>query len=138
MVVTDPPRGRTLIADWRIGRMSMPARPDIGSLLPLLITVGVLAGLAVMSALSPIAARGDYGQWLMTSRYYLGEGVPDYRTITALPPVVPLLIAGARSCRIPSRRSTSSPSASSWPWAVRSTPAGRSCSQADGSGRSAR
>jgi hypothetical protein len=96
MVVTDPPRGRTLMADWRIGRMPKLSGPELRSLLPLLITIGVLAGLAVMSLMSPIAARGDYGQWLMTSRYYLGEDVPDYRTITALPPVVPLFIAGVR------------------------------------------
>ncbi len=96
MVVTDPPRGETLAAGLRGGWLPRLTRPEIGPLLPLLVTIGLLAGLAVMSLLSPIAARGDYGQWLMTSRYYLGEDVPDYRTITALPPIVPGLIAGVR------------------------------------------
>ena len=32
----------------------------------------------------------------MTSRWYLGESVPAYRTISALPPVVPLLLAGVQ------------------------------------------
>ncbi|HEX7171128.1 MAG TPA: hypothetical protein VF365_00815 [Candidatus Limnocylindria bacterium] len=94
--MSDPPRGESLVAGWRVGRLARPSGPGIDALLPFLIVVGLLAGLAVMSALSPIAARGDYGQWLMTSRYYLGESVPDYRTITALPPIIPGLIAGVR------------------------------------------
>ena len=42
---------------------------------------------------TPIVARGDYGQWLMTSRYYLGQPIPDYRDVTALPPAVPIFLA---------------------------------------------
>ena len=45
MVVTDPPRDGTLAADWRVGRMPKVSRPEIVSLLPLMITLGVLAGL---------------------------------------------------------------------------------------------
>lgn len=36
---------------------------------------------------------GDYGQWLMVSRAYLGEDVPEYRDISAIPPLSPVLIA---------------------------------------------
>ena len=35
-------------------------------------------------------------QWLMTSRFYLGEDVPNYRDVLALPPLVPLALAGVR------------------------------------------
>jgi hypothetical protein len=53
----------------------------------------IIAGLALVLATTPIVGRGDYGQWLMTARYYLGEPVPDYRTISALPPLVPILLS---------------------------------------------
>ncbi len=62
----------------------------------LLMAVAVFVGLALVVASTPIAARGDYGQWLMTARYYLGEEVPGYRNISALPPLVPLLLAAAQ------------------------------------------
>jgi hypothetical protein len=32
----------------------------------------------------------------MTSRFYLGQNVPDYRSITALPPLIPFLLAATR------------------------------------------
>ena len=96
MVVTDPPRDGTLAADWRVGRMPKVSRPEI-RVAPATDDHARRSRRARGDVLlSPIAARGDYGQWLMTSRYYLGEDVPEYRTITALPPVVPLLIAGVR------------------------------------------
>lgn len=95
MVVSDHTSNRAYAAEWPASRVPGLPRPEL-HLLPLLITIGVLAGLALMSALAPIAARGDYGQWLMTSRYYLGEEVPDYRSVTALPPVVPMLLAAVR------------------------------------------
>lgn len=60
---------------------------------PLLITLAVVAGIAFVSVVTPIAGRGDYGQWLMTSRYYLGLDVPAYRSIGALPPLVPIAMA---------------------------------------------
>lgn len=64
--------------------------PDVLALLLIGATVTFVV------ARMPIDGRGDYGQWLMTSRYYLGQDVPDYRTITALPPLVPFLLAGTR------------------------------------------
>lgn len=95
MVVTDPPRDVYRAARWIPRRMPGIAIPTI-EILPLLITGAVLAGLTLVTVTTPIAGRGDYGQWLMTSRYYLGENVPDYRVITALPPVVPGLLAAVR------------------------------------------
>ncbi|HTK44067.1 MAG TPA: hypothetical protein VL749_01780 [Patescibacteria group bacterium] len=61
--------------------------------MPLLIVLGVISGLAIVGASTPIAGRGDFGQWLMTSRYYLGLDVPAYRSIGQLPPLVPLILA---------------------------------------------
>ena len=46
---------------------------------PMLTVLAVLVGLALILVATPIVGRGDYGQWLMTSRFYLGEPVPDYR-----------------------------------------------------------
>ena len=64
---------------------------------PLAVAIGLVAGLALVLVTTPIVGRGDYGQWLMTSRYYLGEDVPSYRTIAALPPLVPALLAAIRA-----------------------------------------
>jgi hypothetical protein len=61
---------------------------------PPLIVTAIVAGLAFVSVVTPIAGRGDYGQWLMASRYYLGLSVPAYRSIGELPPLVPILMAG--------------------------------------------
>jgi hypothetical protein len=65
----------------------------VSGLGPLLVLGSIIAGLALVLATTPIVGRGDYGQWLMTARYYLGEPVPDYRTISALPPLVPILLS---------------------------------------------
>ncbi len=59
---------------------------DIGALLLCLLMVRLVVS-------TPIGS-GDYGQWLMVSRYYSGHEIPDYRQIAALPPLVPLLMAG--------------------------------------------
>jgi hypothetical protein len=64
----------------------------VSGLGPLLVLGSIIAGLALVLATTPIVGRGDYGQWLMTARYYLGEPVPDYRTISALPTLVPILL----------------------------------------------
>ena len=93
MVVTDPPREAFSLGRWRIRGRPRVTMSTVEPLWPMLIMIGVLAGLALIVVSTPIAGRGDYGQWLMTSRHYLGEGVPDYRTITALPPVIPVLLA---------------------------------------------
>jgi hypothetical protein len=58
-----------------------------------LLAIGI--GLAVVFASTPIGS-GDYGQWLMASRYYLGEQLPDYRSIDVLPPVIPFSLAVLR------------------------------------------
>jgi hypothetical protein len=60
-----------------------------------------IAVLCIAVGLGFILARiqvgsGDYGQWLMVSRYYLGQDFPDYRNISAVPPVMPLLLAFTR------------------------------------------
>ena len=82
---------RALTAETeRVIQARMPRLEPIASVLLL---VAVLGGLTIMLLATPIVARGDYGQWLMTSRYYLGLDVPDYRTITALPPAVPIFLA---------------------------------------------
>jgi len=71
--------------------------PGLVAALPQILPLIILAAtVAFVVGRMPIDGRGDYGQWLMTSRYYLGEGVPDYRTITALPPLIPFLLAGLR------------------------------------------
>jgi len=57
---------------------------------------GIVAGLALLTGATPIEGRGDYGQWLMTSRFYLGQDVPDYRALSALPPLVPLMLSALR------------------------------------------
>ena len=60
--------------------------------LPLLLLGSVLLGCSWVLATSAIGS-GDYGQWLMTARPYLGEGVPDYRAASAVPPVIPFLLS---------------------------------------------
>ncbi len=58
-----------------------------------LLAIGI--GLGLVFASTPIGS-GDYGQWLMASRYYLGEQLPDYRSIDVLPPVIPFSLAVLR------------------------------------------
>lgn len=57
--------------------------------------LAIAIGLGVVVGITPIGS-GDYGQWLMASRYYVGEEVPDYRSIDALPPVIPFSLAVLR------------------------------------------
>ena len=59
---------------------------------PLLLLGSVLLGCAWVLATTEIGS-GDYGQWLMTARPYLGESVPDYRAASAVPPVMPFLLS---------------------------------------------
>lgn len=59
---------------------------------PLLLLGAVLLGCAWVLATSAIGS-GDYGQWLMTARPFLGESVPDYRAASAVPPVMPFLLS---------------------------------------------
>ena len=59
--------------------------------------VGLIAGAVVAGSAGVLATSslgsGDYGQWLMAARPYLGEGIPAYRAGNAVPPVVPAFIA---------------------------------------------
>lgn len=55
-------------------------------------TLSIALLVFVVVVKSPIGT-GDYGQWLMVSRYYAGESIPDYREIAAVPPVLPLFVA---------------------------------------------
>jgi hypothetical protein len=41
----------------------------------------------------PAIGSGDYGQWLMVSRYYSDLSVPDYRDLSSVPPMLPMLVA---------------------------------------------
>jgi hypothetical protein len=77
--------------DWRAKSLD-----GIEQSAPLLIAAAVVAGLGFVGAATPIAGRGDFGQWLMASRYYLGLDVPAYRSIAALPPLVPVLLAAVQ------------------------------------------
>jgi hypothetical protein len=61
--------------------------------LPVALGLAVIAGLTMLNATTPILRGGDLGQWLMTSRYYLGQSVPAYRDIGQLPPLVPFALA---------------------------------------------
>ena len=82
---------------WRFDPASLRRRLGPGLALPeLLALLFIAATVLFVVARMPIDGRGDYGQWLMTSRYYLGQTVPDYRSITALPPLIPFLLALTR------------------------------------------
>lgn len=73
----------------RVGRVGLPRlnRSD-----PFLIMLAVLGGLVVVIASTSLGS-GDYGQWLMAARPFNGLSMPDYRAASAVPPVVPFLLA---------------------------------------------
>jgi hypothetical protein len=84
-----------LVAERRgAWRASLPSA-SLDEHAPVLVALAVGGGLMLLILATPTAS-GDYGQWLMTSRYYLGQGVPDYRAISSLPPLVPLLLTAIR------------------------------------------
>lgn len=72
--------------------MQVALRGPALELWPLLLLGSVLLGCAWALATTEIGS-GDYGQWLMTARPWLGESVPDYRAASAVPPVMPLLLS---------------------------------------------
>lgn len=80
------------------GRLTRPvaslATPPVSAVLAGLLGATLLA-LAVLVATTPLGS-GDYGQWLMAARPYVGLDVPPYRADAAVPPVVPLLIAAVQ------------------------------------------
>ena len=96
MVVTDPPReAYPTRPRWLPGASARLGAPALEPLLPVLVAAAVVVGVALAIARTPIGS-GDYGQWLMVSRLYLGESVPAYRALSDVPPVVPMLLAGVR------------------------------------------
>jgi hypothetical protein len=60
-------------------------------LLPVASALGAIAVVAGLVGITEIGS-GDYGQWLMVSRGFSGGGVPDYRSLADVPPLVPFLI----------------------------------------------
>lgn len=50
------------------------------------------AALVVVWALAGAPMSGDFGQWLMVSRFYAGESIPDYREPLAVAPLVPAFL----------------------------------------------
>ncbi|MDQ4041408.1 MAG: hypothetical protein M3141_06620, partial [Actinomycetota bacterium] len=82
---------RLRLAPWR-----PRALPSLEPMLPLLVTAAVLTGMVLALAITPLGS-GDYGQWLMTSRPFLGEPVPAYRDLGDVPPVVPFALSGVRT-----------------------------------------
>jgi hypothetical protein len=85
--VTLPGNSPNSFSGWRL------SPGDVTNAMPLLVAVAVLCGLVFAVAVTPIGS-GDYGQWLMTSRRFLGESVPAYRNLSGVPPLVPALLAG--------------------------------------------
>jgi hypothetical protein len=97
MVVSDPPRDSVEYPISALARRldKLFGAFDLAGQLPVLTGAGVLLGMSFVIAISPLGS-GDYCQWLMTSRAILGESVPAYRDLSAVPPVVPVLIAAVR------------------------------------------
>jgi hypothetical protein len=56
-------------------------------------TVVAMTLLVAFVVARPAIGSGDYGQWLMVSRYYSDLSVPDYRELSAVPPLLPLLVS---------------------------------------------
>lgn len=96
MVVTDRTPDEGSRPMLRAGRWDWPGLPAIEPTLPLIVIGAVLAGLVFALAVTPIGS-GDYGQWLMTSRAFLGEAVPAYRNISDVPPLVPAVLSAIRA-----------------------------------------
>ena len=60
-----------------------------------MLVAAIAGGLVALLASAPIGS-GDYGQWLMVSRYFAGQSEPAYRPIAELPPLVPWALAIVR------------------------------------------
>ncbi|MFN2483790.1 MAG: hypothetical protein ABR509_02475 [Candidatus Limnocylindria bacterium] len=90
----------------RLGTASNRAAPrSVGAawvrISPYGLVAAVVVGCAWVLATADLGS-GDYGQWLMAARPYVGETVPAYRDATAIPPVVPIVI-GAAARLVPDR-----------------------------------
>lgn len=70
--------------------------PDWTGTTLVLMTIGLVAGFGILLLTVPIGS-GDYGQWLMASRYYSGLPEPAYRAIGEVPPLIPWLLAQVRA-----------------------------------------
>jgi hypothetical protein len=60
-----------------------------------------LAAMALAAAVAFAVARaplgsGDYGQWLMVSRFFTGEDIPEYRNAWGVAPLIPMFLAAVR------------------------------------------
>ena len=60
-----------------------------------LAAVALAAAVAFAVARAPLGS-GDYGQWLMVSRFFLGEDIPDYRNAWGVAPLIPMFLAAVR------------------------------------------
>ncbi|HEX5479161.1 MAG TPA: hypothetical protein VFY79_05520 [Dehalococcoidia bacterium] len=69
------------------------ARRRWAELLAAAVALYVVAYLVYLFTRYPLPPGTDAGQWLTISRYYLGEHVPVDRTVSTVPPVVPLALA---------------------------------------------
>lgn len=85
-----PPR---FAAAWR-------ARPRRGVVIDLLVAAVILGCISVLARAD--LGSGDYGQWLMAARPYVGEQMPAYRLDAAIPPVVPFVL-GMATALVPDR-----------------------------------
>jgi hypothetical protein len=81
----------TRIAAARASLPRFRQRPRLWLTLGLVALV-IALGVTVV-AIAPVGGGGDYGQWLMAARPFRGEEVPAYRNLTALPPVIPVVLA---------------------------------------------
>ena len=81
--------GRIALAGPRLGSRFRPIGPLDP---PLLAAVGVAAVVAFLVGSTAIGG-GDYGQWLMVSRGFIGLDTPAYRDLSQVPPLAPALIA---------------------------------------------
>lgn len=88
------------VRDTRRAAVIPRTRPHRDTLIGLLVA-SVIAGCAGVLASAELGS-GDYGQWLMAARPYLGEQIPAYRLDAAVPPVVPMII-GAVASLVPDR-----------------------------------
>jgi hypothetical protein len=54
---------------------------------------GVVLYLLYLYTRFPLPPGTDAGQWLSVSRFYLGEHVPEGRSVATVPPLVPIILA---------------------------------------------
>jgi len=82
------------LPDW-LTTVRIPLHYQRRSLIIDAAALGLAGSIAYLVASTQIGF-GDYGQWLMLSRFYLGQDIPDYRHALAVPPLVPLMLAAIR------------------------------------------